>query len=82
MRKLGDPTLATLEDGWIVTSRSWAGGLTLAHVGSNTLNVADVWIAPAIDRIFMSVGNRGDTPALTAADAAIGDLVTRFPVSP
>ena len=66
--------------GWIVASRPWADGFALSHAGSNTLNVADVWIAPAIDRIFMSVGNRGDTPALTAADAVIGDLVTRFPV--
>jgi hypothetical protein len=38
--------------GWSVVPQSWAGGLTLAHVGDNTLNVADVWIAPAIRRIF------------------------------
>jgi D-alanyl-D-alanine carboxypeptidase len=65
--------------GWGVQSRSWAGGVTFAHVGSNTLNVADVWIAPAIDRIFIATSNRGDDAAITAADAAIGDLVSRFP---
>jgi D-alanyl-D-alanine carboxypeptidase len=65
--------------GWIVASRPWAGGAAYTHAGSNTLNVANVWIAPAIDRIYLTVANRGDTPALTAADAVIGELVARFP---
>lgn len=66
--------------GWIVASRQWAAGVTLAHVGSNTLNVADIWLAPGIRRIFVSAGNRGDDAAMTAADATIARLVTRFPV--
>jgi len=66
--------------GWIVVSRPWAGGIALTHVGSNTLNVADVWIAPATHRIFISAGNRGDDPAIAAADAAIAALVARFPM--
>ena len=65
--------------GWIVASRPWANGIAITHVGDNTLNVADVWIAPAIHRIYVSAGNRGDDPAITAADSAIADLVTRFP---
>jgi hypothetical protein len=73
------PAGSTYAMGWIVASRPWAGGVALAHVGSNTMNVADVWIAPAIHRIFVSAGNRGDDPALAAADAAIARLVARFP---
>jgi D-alanyl-D-alanine carboxypeptidase len=65
--------------GWIVASRDWAGGVALTHVGDNTLNVADAWIAPGIDRIFIATTNRGDQPALDAADTVIGDLVALFP---
>jgi D-alanyl-D-alanine carboxypeptidase len=65
--------------GWIVVSRPWANGLALAHVGSNTLNVADVWIAPAIHRVFIATTNCGGDPATTGTDAVITDLVTRFP---
>jgi CubicO group peptidase (beta-lactamase class C family) len=65
--------------GWIVASRPWANGIALTHVGDNTLNVADVWIAPSIHRIYLSTGNRGDDPAISAADSAVGKLVTRFP---
>ena len=33
--------------GWIVVRREWAGGKALNHAGDNTLNFANVWIAPA-----------------------------------
>ena len=65
--------------GWIVVSRPWANGIAFNHVGDNTFNVADVWIAPSTHRIYISTGNRGDDPAIAAADSAIADLVTRFP---
>ena len=32
--------------GWIVTKRSWAGGETLTHAGSNTMWYCVVWAAP------------------------------------
>ena len=32
--------------GWCITSREWAGGLTLHHTGSNTMNFTAVWVAP------------------------------------
>jgi D-alanyl-D-alanine carboxypeptidase len=65
--------------GWMLVTQEWTGGVALAHMGSNTFNVADVWLVPGNDRIFMSVTNRGDTEGLTGADAVIADLVGRFP---
>ncbi|HKD36698.1 MAG TPA: serine hydrolase domain-containing protein [Pirellulales bacterium] len=32
--------------GWSITKRSWAGGLTLTHAGSNTMWYCVAWLAP------------------------------------
>lgn len=32
--------------GWVVVDRPWAGGRALNHVGDNTLNHANIWLAP------------------------------------
>ncbi|HTV63719.1 MAG TPA: serine hydrolase domain-containing protein [Verrucomicrobiae bacterium] len=61
--------------GWIVTQRSWAGGKALSHAGDNTMNCADVWIAPQKDfAILVCVNQSGDT-AFKAADAAVGAMI-------
>jgi CubicO group peptidase (beta-lactamase class C family) len=65
--------------GWIVAPRTWANGIALAHNGSNTLNAAEVWIAPVVDRIYVATTNRGDATALSGADAAIAALVKAYP---
>jgi CubicO group peptidase (beta-lactamase class C family) len=72
--------------GWAVTTRSWANGLALQHLGSNTLNYADIWIAPGANRVYVSATNRGDgatcgsaCPAFSGADSAIAKLLALFP---
>jgi CubicO group peptidase (beta-lactamase class C family) len=61
--------------GWIVAQRSWAGGKALSHAGDNTMNCANVWIAPNRDfAILIGVNQSGDT-AFRAADAAVGAMI-------
>ena len=64
--------------GWIVTSRTWAGGTVLTHSGSNTMNFATVWIAPKKNRILVAATNRGDDTAAKGVDAAFGPLIERY----
>jgi hypothetical protein len=33
--------------GWAIAERSWAGGVMLAHSGSNTMNFCSIYLAPA-----------------------------------
>lgn len=68
--------------GWRVVSRPWSNGSALVHLGSNTLNMADAWVVPGLNRIFVSVTNRGDDVAFDGVDAAIALLVTRFGAQP
>ena len=61
--------------GWIVAQRSWAGGKALNHGGDNTMNCADVWVAPNKDfAILVCVNQSGDT-AFSAADQAVGAMI-------
>jgi D-alanyl-D-alanine carboxypeptidase len=68
--------------GWIVVERPWAGGKALTHAGSNTLWYARVWIAPGIDRAFLTVANAGSEAAAQATDAAIGYLLEHPAAAP
>ncbi|MDE2238077.1 MAG: beta-lactamase family protein, partial [Elusimicrobia bacterium] len=61
--------------GWIVARRDWGGGTVLTHIGSNTLNVADVWIAPNRDFALLVCINEGGDRAAQAADRAIAALL-------
>lgn len=61
--------------GWLVANRSWGGGKVLNHGGDNTMNCANVWIAPQRDfAILVCVNQSGDT-AFEATDAAVGELI-------
>ena len=61
--------------GWIVVQRSWAGGKALNHGGDNTMNFANVWIAPQQNfGILVCVNQSGDT-AHKAADRAVGAVI-------
>jgi len=64
--------------GWVVTSRPWAGGKALSHAGSNTLNFANVWVAPVRDFAVVVCVNQGGDEAFRATDEAVGALVKRF----
>jgi CubicO group peptidase (beta-lactamase class C family) len=59
--------------GWMVVDRPWAGGRALTHAGSNTMNFAIVWMAPAKDFAVLVMTNQGDT--FEACDAAASALI-------
>jgi CubicO group peptidase (beta-lactamase class C family) len=61
--------------GWNVTKRDWAGGMTLQHSGSNTMNYATVWIAPQRDFAILACTNQGGDAAQAACDAAVTALI-------
>lgn len=65
--------------GWKFVNRSWARGIAYTHTGSNTANYANVWLAPGIDSIFMSVTNAGGEEAFKATDLAIGNMISSHP---
>ncbi len=62
--------------GWMAADRSWAGGRALNHAGSNTMNFAIVWMAPAKDFAVLVMTNQGDT--FSACDTAAGALIQHF----
>ncbi len=64
--------------GWGVTTRPWAGGLTLTHNGSNTYWFATTWLAPAKNVVLSVVTNQGDDIAATTVDEAFGPLITTY----
>ncbi len=43
--------------GWFRLERSWAKGAVLTHTGSNTLNFANVWVAPEVQSAIVSTTN-------------------------
>ena len=61
--------------GWLVTSRPWGGGTVYMHNGSNTMNFATVWMAPARDFAVLVVTNRGGAVAQQATDDAAAALI-------
>lgn len=81
---LSNATWTTLHTSWPGSSYAlgWspatqAGKTAPAHVGSNTLNTADVWIVPA-NRIDAAVTNAGDDTAFQGVNAGIVLLMMRF----
>jgi CubicO group peptidase (beta-lactamase class C family) len=61
--------------GWIVTERDWGGGTVLTHAGSNTMNFANVWLAPKMDFAILVCVNQGDDAAFRASDDAVARLI-------
>lgn len=43
--------------GWIKYTSDWGGGATFWHNGSNTLNYAQIWLAPLKNTLILSVTN-------------------------
>ncbi len=66
----GDYTL-----GWLVVQRPWGGGTVLNHGGCNTMNYANVWVAPRKNFAVLICINQGDDTAAKASDAAAGALI-------
>jgi len=64
--------------GWEVAKRGWAGGIMLAHNGSNTMNFCWVFMAPARNFAILVVSNQGGEQAAKACDKAASAIITRF----
>lgn len=61
--------------GWIVASRPWGGGKVLNHCGDNTMNFANVWVAPKKDFAILVCINQSGDKAFDASDEAVGALI-------
>ncbi|MEM1109369.1 MAG: serine hydrolase domain-containing protein [Planctomycetota bacterium] len=59
--------------GWVVASRPWAGGDALNHVGDNTLNHANAWLAPEKGFAVLIVTNQ--STAYAATDQVASGLI-------
>jgi CubicO group peptidase (beta-lactamase class C family) len=61
--------------GWIVAPRKWGGGTVFNHAGDNTMNFANVWIAPQRDFAILVCVNQSGETAFKATDEAVGALI-------
>jgi CubicO group peptidase (beta-lactamase class C family) len=71
--------------GWRSVNRGWGGGKVLNHAGDNTMNFANVWIAPKRDfAILVCVNQSGQSAAKAADDATVAliKLVSEKPLEP
>jgi CubicO group peptidase (beta-lactamase class C family) len=64
--------------GWGVAQRDWGGGTVLTHAGSNTMNFAVVWIAPARDFAVLITTNEGGQSAEKGCDEAASALINLY----
>jgi CubicO group peptidase (beta-lactamase class C family) len=61
--------------GWMVAERSWGGGKVLNHGGDNTMNCANVWVAPYKDFAILVCVNQSGTTAFQASDEVVGATI-------
>ncbi len=61
--------------GWVVVKRDWGGGTVLNHCGDNTMNYANVWVAPQRDFAVLVCINQGGQAASNASDEAAAALI-------
>jgi CubicO group peptidase (beta-lactamase class C family) len=61
--------------GWIVVERGWGGGRVLNHGGDNTMNCANVWVAPRRGFAALVCVNQSGKVAFQASDEAMGELI-------
>ena len=61
--------------GWKVVQRGWAGGTALNHAGDNTMNFANVWVAPQRDVAFLVCVNQSGRAAFKATDDAVVAMI-------
>jgi CubicO group peptidase (beta-lactamase class C family) len=64
--------------GWRVLKRTWAGGRTLTHAGSNTMWYAVMWIAPEKNLALVAATNAATAGAEQACDDAVALLLERY----
>jgi CubicO group peptidase (beta-lactamase class C family) len=61
--------------GWIIVQKSWAGGKALTHNGSNTMNFALCWLAPAKGFGVLICCNEGGEKLLRDSDEAASAMI-------
>ncbi len=61
--------------GWIITTRPWAGGLTLNHAGSNTMWFCVAWLAPKKHFAILVATNVAGDDAEKACDETAAALI-------
>jgi len=62
--------------GWlVVVDRKWSGGPALNHSGDNTMNFANVWVAPRRDLAMLVLVNQSGRTAFQASDETVGALM-------
>jgi CubicO group peptidase (beta-lactamase class C family) len=61
--------------GWVALDRGWGGGAVLHHSGDNTMNFANVWIAPKKDFVILVCVNQSGDTAFRATDDAVVALM-------
>ena len=61
--------------GWNVVKRSWAKGIALNHGGSNTMWFANLWVAPELNRAYVTVTNSYDKNSFTISDNVVGAVI-------
>ena len=64
--------------GWETLEETWADGRVLAHIGSNTVWYASVWLAPERDLGLFAVTNAGGDDAARATEAAVTEMIARL----
>lgn len=64
--------------GWVITSRSWAGGKTLTHNGTNTANSSVTWLAPNRGFAVLAVTNAHDASQNSRTWQALDALSARL----
>ena len=68
--------------GWITLERSWGGGKVLNHCGDNTMNFANVWVAPQKNFAVLVCANQSGNKAFAATDEAVGALMKLHNATP
>jgi hypothetical protein len=58
------------------SNQPWANGPALVMNGSNTLWYATIWVAPGIDRAFVTATNYASTGAMGAINDAALHAIT------
>ena len=61
--------------GWLVAQREWGGGKVLNHGGDNTMNRANVWVAPKKDFAILVCANQSGDAAGQATDEAVSAMI-------
>ena len=61
--------------GWYITKRSWAKGITLNHNGSNTMWYTTLWVAPELNRAYVTVTNSKDKSSFTSCDNVVVEVL-------